>query len=104
MTSSTSNGSSAEPPAGTATDSERAAAPVQRADAAEWENRWRRAAADLDNLRKRYARDLARERERERAVVASAFLPVVDTIERQVSGHPELVLVSTRRRLRGPED
>jgi uncharacterized protein len=29
---------------------------------------------------------------------------VLDTIERQVSGHPELVLVSTRRRLRGPED
>jgi molecular chaperone GrpE len=82
MTSSPSNRSSAEPPAGTSTDSEMAAAPVQQADAAEWENRWRHAAADLDNLRKRYARDLAREREGERALVASAFLPVVDTIER----------------------
>jgi molecular chaperone GrpE len=59
-----------------------AAGPVQQADAEEWENRWRRAAADLDNLRKRYARDLEREREGERALVASAFLPVLDTIER----------------------
>jgi len=76
------NGSSAEPPGGTATDSETAPAPVQQPDAAEWENRWRHAAADLDNLRKRYARDLTRERDGERARVASAFLPVVDTIER----------------------
>jgi uncharacterized protein YlxP (DUF503 family) len=29
---------------------------------------------------------------------------VLDTIERQVSGHPEFTLVSARRRLRGPED
>jgi molecular chaperone GrpE len=82
MTSSHSNASSAEPPASTATDTETPAMPVQHADAAEWENRWRHAAADLDNLRKRYARDLAREREEERARVASAFLPVVDTVER----------------------
>src|SRR3954447_15997964 len=82
MSSSASNASPAEPPAGTVTDSATAAAPVPQADAAEWENRWRRAAADLDNLRKRYARDLTRERETERASVASAFLPVVDTIER----------------------
>src|SRR3954471_2974393 len=82
MTSSPSNRSSAEPSGGTATDSGIAAAPVQQADAAEWEDRWRRAAADLENLRKRYGRDLAREREGERARVASAFLPVVDTIER----------------------
>jgi molecular chaperone GrpE len=75
-----SSGSAAEP--GTVTDPEIAPAPVQPPDAAEWENRWRRTAADLDNLRKRYARDLARERDGERALVASAFLPVVDTIER----------------------
>src|SRR5690242_12040986 len=84
MTSSPSNGSSAEAPAGTAADPETAPAPAQPADAAEWENRWRRTAADLDNLRKRYARDLARERDGERALVASAFLPVVDTIERAI--------------------
>jgi molecular chaperone GrpE len=73
MTSTPANGNSAETPAGTATDS---------TELAELADRWRRAAADLDNMRKRYTRDLAEERERERALVASAFLPVVDTIER----------------------
>lgn len=29
---------------------------------------------------------------------------VLDTVERQVSGHPEFSLVSSRRRLRGPDD
>ncbi|MGZ4508243.1 MAG: nucleotide exchange factor GrpE [Blastococcus sp.] len=58
-----------------------AAGPTQHAlDAAE--DRWRRAAADLDNLRKRYAREVARERENERELVTSAFLPVLDTIDR----------------------
>lgn len=47
----------------------------------ELEDRWRRALADLDNLRKRYARELPREREAERARVAGAFLPVVDNLE-----------------------
>jgi molecular chaperone GrpE len=51
-------------------------------DAAELEDRWRRALADLDNLRKRYSRELRREREAERELVASAFLPVLDTIDR----------------------
>jgi len=46
------------------------------------EDRWRRAAADLDNLRKRYAREVAREREQERELVTAAFLPVLDTIDR----------------------
>jgi molecular chaperone GrpE len=58
-----------------------AAGPTQHAlDAAE--DRWRRAAADLDNLRKRYAREVARERQNERELVTSAFLPVLDTIDR----------------------
>jgi molecular chaperone GrpE len=48
---------------------------------AEVEDRWRRAVADLDNLRKRYARELQREREAERARVASAWLPVLDNLE-----------------------
>src|SRR5689334_16501775 len=47
----------------------------------ELEDRWRRALADLDNLRKRYARELPREREAERSRVAAAFLPVVDNLE-----------------------
>ena len=58
-----------------------AVGPTQQAlDAAE--DRWRRVAADLDNLRKRYAREVARERENERELVTSAFLPVLDTIDR----------------------
>jgi molecular chaperone GrpE len=58
-----------------------AAGPTQHAlEAAE--DRWRRAAADLDTLHKRSARNLAREREKERELVTSAFLPVLDTIDR----------------------
>lgn len=45
---------------------------------AEAEDRWRRAAADLDNARKRAARELALARDAERARAASVFLPVVD--------------------------
>ncbi|MFD7160611.1 nucleotide exchange factor GrpE [Kribbella sp. NPDC059898] len=41
----------------------------------------RRTAADLDNLRKRYQRDLDRERAAERARAAVAWLPVVDNLE-----------------------
>jgi len=51
-------------------------------DVALLEDRWRRALADLDNLRKRYARELERERETERERVTSAFLPVLDSIDR----------------------
>ncbi|KUJ42291.1 molecular chaperone GrpE [Streptomyces sp. NRRL F-5122] len=47
----------------------------------EVEDRWRRALADLDNLRKRHARELDRERAVERARTAAAFLPVVDNLE-----------------------
>jgi molecular chaperone GrpE len=49
---------------------------------AKLEDRWRRAVADLDNLRKRYARELGRERAAERELVTAAFLPVLDTIDR----------------------
>jgi molecular chaperone GrpE len=49
---------------------------------AELEDRWRRALADLDNLRKRYARELGRERSAERELVTTAFLPVLDGIDR----------------------
>ncbi|GGP00653.1 nucleotide exchange factor GrpE [Wenjunlia tyrosinilytica] len=61
---------------------EQEAAPTCRSlEVEELEDRWRRALADLDNLRKRYARELPREREAERAKVAAAFLPVVDNLE-----------------------
>ncbi|MFF3933606.1 nucleotide exchange factor GrpE [Streptomyces hirsutus] len=47
----------------------------------EAEDRWRRALADLDNLRKRHARELDREAAAERARTAAAFLPVIDNLE-----------------------
>ncbi len=50
-------------------------------DAGELEARLRRALADLDNMRKRYERQLAFERETERARVASVFLPVIDNLD-----------------------
>lgn len=50
--------------------------------AAELEDRWRRVAADLDNLRKRYAREVGTARSEERELVATSFLPVIDNIDR----------------------
>lgn len=60
-----------------------AGAKLETTDAAvaTMEGRWRRTAADLDNLRKRYARELDRERAAERKRVAAAFLPVLDNLE-----------------------
>ena len=55
------------------------------AELAKVEDRWRRAIADLDNLRKRYARELDRERAAERSKVAAAWLPVVDNLERAIA-------------------
>jgi molecular chaperone GrpE len=48
---------------------------------AELEDRLLRALADLDNLRKRYAREVTRERNDERARVAAEWLPVIDHLE-----------------------
>jgi molecular chaperone GrpE len=46
------------------------------------EDRWRRALADLDNLRKRVIRDVDRVRDDERARAAGEWLPVLDNLER----------------------
>ncbi|MDH6221979.1 nucleotide exchange factor GrpE [Streptomyces pseudovenezuelae] len=51
----------------------------------EVEDRWRRALADLDNLRKRHAREQEREGAAERARTAAAFLPVIDNLELALS-------------------
>jgi molecular chaperone GrpE len=53
-----------------------------RARIAELEDSWRRTAAELDNFRKRCAKDLVRARQQEKARVASAWLPVLDNLER----------------------
>jgi molecular chaperone GrpE len=49
---------------------------------AELEDHLRRALADLDNLRKRFDREVTRERATERARAASLWLPIVDDLER----------------------
>jgi molecular chaperone GrpE len=61
------------------------AQPDTDSELARLEDRWRRAVADLDNLRKRYARELDRERTVERSRVAGAWLPIVDNLERAIS-------------------
>jgi molecular chaperone GrpE len=68
-----------------ATSEQVAAKPDTDSELARFEDRWRRAVADLDNLRKRYARELDRERTVERSRVAGAWLPVVDNLERAIS-------------------
>ncbi len=59
---------------------------------AELEDRLRRAVAEVDNVRKRCARQVADERLAERARVAAEWLPVVDNLERAlehgVAGDP----------------
>jgi molecular chaperone GrpE len=52
-----------------------------KARAADLEDRWRRAVADLDNLRKRVARDVAAQRAEERVQVAAELLPVLDNLD-----------------------
>ena len=51
----------------------------------ELEHHLRRALADLDNLRKRFERELARERSAERARVTRELLPLVDNLERALT-------------------
>ena len=48
---------------------------------AELEDLWRRALAELDNYRKRTARELARARRDERAKAAAEWLPVIDNLD-----------------------
>jgi molecular chaperone GrpE len=45
------------------------------------EDKWRRALADADNVRKRCARDIERARTEERGRTAAVWLPVVDHLE-----------------------
>ncbi|MFE3033108.1 nucleotide exchange factor GrpE [Streptomyces canus] len=63
------------------------AAPDDASKAAlrEAEDGWRRALADLDNLRKRHTRELTGQAAAERARTAAAFLPVIDNLELALS-------------------
>src|SRR2546421_6907857 len=69
------------PPAGPEQPSTTESIGELRARVAELEDQWRRALADLDNLRKRVARESAAQSEAERARVASQWLPVVDNLD-----------------------
>jgi molecular chaperone GrpE len=60
---------------------DRSAVAEQLGQFATLEDKWRRALADLDNARKRHARELAHEAEAERRRVCLAWLPVVDNLE-----------------------
>ncbi|MEA2535581.1 MAG: molecular chaperone GrpE [Actinomycetota bacterium] len=51
------------------------------AQVATLDDRWRRAVADLENLRKRMAVEVDRERSYERNRAASALLPIVDNLD-----------------------
>ena len=57
------------------------ATPAEPAALAELEDKWKRALADTDNLRKRSAKDLAAGQAAERRRVTAAWLPIVDNLE-----------------------
>ncbi|BCL24671.1 nucleotide exchange factor GrpE [Streptomyces tuirus] len=80
------------PPSGPGSDTDEAPGPdaaggpapsedQHTAELKDLEDRWRRALADLDNLRKRHTKELERERTAERSRTAAAFLPVLDNLE-----------------------
>jgi molecular chaperone GrpE len=61
---------------------EAAAAPVTAEPSDDLADRLRRTVAEVDNVRKRCARQVADERVAERARVAAEWLPVLDNLER----------------------
>lgn len=66
---------------------------------ADLEASWRRTAAELDNFRKRCARDLIGAREQERATAAARWLPVLDNLERALehaSADPDQIVEGVR--------
>jgi molecular chaperone GrpE len=69
---------------GTPIEPARAATPEE---AQEFRDKWLRAAAELDNLRKRTARDLEAARARDRENLLRSFLEVLDSLERALDTH-----------------
>lgn len=67
--------------------------------AAEWEDRLRRVAADLENLRKRHTRQVQVEREAERDRVVAALLPLIDNLDLALAhaeADPESIVAGVR--------
>lgn len=70
-----------------------------KSDVAALESQLRGALSDLANLRKRFDREMARQRAFERAQVAAEWLPVVDNLERALehaSASPDMLLEGVR--------
>jgi molecular chaperone GrpE len=59
------------------------------AELAQMEDRWKRALADLDNYRKRAARDTDRRVQESREALLREWLEVVDSLERALFMQPE---------------
>jgi molecular chaperone GrpE len=68
------------PPSPTGADAEEATEP---------DPRLLRAIADLENLRKRFQREVVREREAERARAVGEWLPVIDDLDRALEHVPD---------------
>jgi molecular chaperone GrpE len=71
----------------------------EASEVAALEDRLRRALADLDNLRKRHAREMARERAAEAQRVAAAWLPVLDHLDLALDyaeADPETIIEGVR--------
>lgn len=64
------------------------------------EDRWKRAAAELDNYRKRYDRELARMRQLDREALLRDWLEVVDNLERALESQEAVTAGSLREGLR----
>jgi molecular chaperone GrpE len=63
--------------------------PNGAAELAAMEDRWKRALADLDNYRKRSAREVDRRVQEARDAVVRDWLDAVDSIERALAAQPE---------------
>ncbi len=98
---------STDPPAHTcdspgdhpAPDDDRPALDDNRSALDDREDHLLRALADLDNMRKRYAGELRRERAAERSTATAAWLPVLDNLERALAhadADPSVIVAGVR--------
>lgn len=87
------------PQAGPAVQDAEAAIADLRSQVRACEDEWKRALADADNLRKRFAREAEAMREREREAVVRQWLPVVDNLDRALEhagADPQAIIEGVR--------